>query len=554
MSVAVLDVVTLYAEQVCSGDVVACRYQRLACERHLRDLERSDIWFDTQAADKAIRFSGFLKHYKGMWAGRHFEPEAWQAFIKGSVFGWKRADGRRRFRYVYIEVPRKNGKTYQAADVALQCLTVDHEQGAEVYCTATKKDQAKLVFTDCREIAKRTKVLARRIKRFHSSLTVPKTSSVLLPLGKDSNTHDGFNPHVGIVDEFHAWKDWSLFNVVKDGMGSRVQPLMYIITTAGDNIDGPCYETHEYVVEILEGTRVDDEYFGIIFTLDQDDDWRDPEVWRKANPNLGVSKFDDYLVSEVTRAKENPRWANTVKNKQFNIWTTEAQVWLDWERWNRCPQDIDLNRLRGQPCHIGLDLSTILDLTAAIQVFPPGPYPEHTVLCNFYLPEENLADREKKDRVPYRQWVKDGWLNVTPGEIIDYEFIYADIKRIADTFTLLDVGYDPWNATQVATQLDAAGVKLFQMRQGFQTLSGPSKFLEALVMRGELRHGAHPILSWMARNAVVIQDTNDNIRPDKKAAKKRIDGIVGLIMALGRTMAGDNKDSIYNSRGFIQDD
>lgn len=552
------DPVTAYAEAVVSGKTMVCRYARLACERHLRDLERKEFVFDLAAVELSLGFSRLLKHYKGATAGQYFEPEPWQAFVKGSIFGWKRPDGLRRFRFAYLEVPRKNGKTFMGADAGLQGLFADHESGAEIYSIATKRDQAKIVWEDAKVLASRAPSLARRSKGYMTSLVVPSTASRFLPLSKDTKKMDGLNPHLSIGDEVHAWEDDFLFRQMNDAMGARSQPLFLLITTAGNNVDGICYRLRDHVIAILEGNEgagyVDDEFFGTIYTLDEEDDFRDQEVWGKANPNLGVSKSAGYMASQVKLARQIPSEEFTVKNKQFNIWTAIEKAWLDMERWDECGGSIDPERLVKQPCHLGLDLSSIQDPTSVVALFPPGPYDEWVIVPRIYLPEARLQFREREDRVPYPLWRKQGHLLTTPGDVIDLDFIRRDILALADRHQVIDAGFDPWKAIELATSLESEGLDMIQMRQGHATLGAPTTALEKLVLARALRHGGHPVLRWMANNTAVIRDSNDNIRPDKKASRKRIDAIVATIMALGRALTKTDNPSVYTRRGFIEDD
>ena len=554
----VTDRVTAYAEAVIAGEVLVCTFVRLACERHLRDLERGEFVWDLGAAEIAMKFSRMMVHYKGEAAGQPFDPEPWQDFIKGSLFGWKKQDGTRRFWLVYVEIPRKNGKTYMAADVCLQGLVADNEPSAEVYSIASKMEQARRCFVDAQEIARRVPVLRSRITSYRTSLTVAKTASGFYPLSRDTKTMDGLNVHAAAGDEMHAWTDDMLYNQMVDAMGARRQPFFYGITTAGNNLEGICYKLRDHAISMLEGNEdrgyIDEGMFAYIATLDAGDDWRDEALWAKANPNLGVSKRLDKLREMVQMGVQIPSQEFKVLNKQFNIWTTTDEKWLDMDRWAECGGPIDANRLKNQPCHIGLDLSTNQDLTAAIALFPPGPYPEWVVLPRLYLPMDRLDLREREDRVPYKLWAKQGHLLTTPGDVIDMEFIKRDVLAMASEYAVLDVGFDPYRAVEISSYLLGEGLDMVEMRQGHATLGAPTLALERLVLECALRHGGHPVLRWMAANTKVIRDSNDNIRPDKKASRKRIDGIVGLVMALGRALVKIDNESVYSKRGFITDE
>ena len=359
-----------------------------------------------------------------------------------------------------------------------------------------------------------------------------------MPLSKDTKSLDGINPSLGIGDEVHAWEDDDLFNQIDDALGARAQPLFLLVTTAGKNMDGICYRLRDHLIAILEGDHnrsyIDDEFFGVIYTLDEADDWRDDTVWKKANPNLGVSKNWDYLRRKVSQAIQIPSLEFTVKNKQFDIWTAGKTKWLDMERWDSCSGKIDLKRLSGCSCHLGIDLSTNQDLTAVVALFPPGPYDEWTILPRLYLPEDCLDLRQREDRRPYKYWKKQGYLLTTPGDSIDLQFIKRDILTLSEEYQVIDAGFDPWKATEIASALIDEGFDMVQMRQGHATLGSPTLTFENYVLKKMFRHAGHPVLRWMAGNATVIFDSNGNIRPDKTNAKKRIDGIVATIMALGR--------------------
>ena len=494
---------------------------------------------------------------RGEFAGEPFEPEPWQVFIIGSLFGWKvRKTGRRRYRDAHIEIPRKNGKTFKAAVVGLYMLIADGESAAEVYSVATKKDQAKLVWKDAKVMARRSASLKKRTKIYHNSITVPGTEGIWEPLASDSDKLDGLNPHCCIYDELHAWKDRALYDVCADAMGARAQPASVTITTAGNDIHGVCFENRKHTVSILEGADdyVDDKWFGYIATVDEDrqDDWENPEVWAMANPNLGVSKSREYMEDQAAKAKAMPSKLNSFLNKQLNIWTTQKERWLRMDRWKDCGGEVDFERLRGAPCFAGLDLSAVSDITANVYVFPSGPYNEPAVFSRFYLPEDYMRERVRRDRVPYDVWARQGFIELTPGDVVDYEFIKADMLHFQEQFAVKQVGYDPWKAAELATWGEANGFEMVLLRQGHATLGNPTVELEKRVLRREIRHGNNPVLNWMAGNTAARRDPNDNIVPDKEHSHEKIDGIVALIMGLKLMMMATDTTSVYEERGLIQ--
>jgi phage terminase large subunit-like protein len=547
--------VTTYAERVVAGDVVVGRLVRLACERHLRDLELGQLrglWFDHEEAERVYRFFRGLKHSKGEWAGESFELADWQMFIVGSAFGWKRADGTRRFRTIYSEVARKNGKTTLVAGAALYATFADGEAGAEGYIAATKRDQARICWDEAMRMVKATPALAKRVRVLEArgNLSNPETASKLEPLARDADSLDGLNPHFAGVDELHAHPTREMVDVLETAVGARRQPLIWYITTAGFNQASVWWEKRSYAVNVVDGTADDDSLFVFIATLDAGDDWRDEAVWPKANPNLGVSVKLDTLREEARKAEAIPGQQNAFRCKRLNQPVEQAERWLDMARWDAC--DAEPQIAPGQACFLGLDLSSTTDITAAVAVFPAddGCY---DVQCHFWMPEVGVREREQRDGAPYRAWMQQGYITATEGDIVDYDVIRETVKVLAETYEITEIPYDPWNATQLATQLGWDGATVVPMSQGYASLSEASKFLESLVITGRLRHGGHPVLRWMAANVAVKQGPNDSIRPVKGGLNTRIDGIVALVMGLGRVIAHmEPHDSVYEARGVFR--
>lgn len=548
--------VTAYAHAVVTGGVVAGRLVRLACERHLRDLETGPargLRFDTEAADRAIMFFGFLKHSKGEWAGQPLQLEPWQCFIVGSLFGWLRADGTRRFRTAYEELARKNGKSTIAAGIGLLLAFFDGEGGAEVYAAATKRDQAKIVWGEGSRMVKASPSLRSRITVLTSNMHILSTNSKFEPLGADNDSTDGLNIHGAVVDELHAHKTRSMVDVLETATGARRQPLVYYITTAGYDRHSVCWEKHDYGIKVLEGIIDDDTYFAFIATIDEGDDWTDPTTWPKANPNLGISVKLDDLVMKCERAKQVPGQQNAFKRLHLDVWTEQAERWLSIEVWNESAGDVDAHELRkqlkGGRCFGGLDLSSKLDLSSFSLFFPPTDEHPAAVLSFSWIPEDNMRERVERDRVPYDQWVDAKFIAATEGNVIDYDYIRSDVGDLAEEFEIVEVGYDPWNATQLAIQLQDDGMTMVPVRQGFQTLSEPSKELEKLVLEKKWRHGGNPVLRWAASNVAVKTDPAGNIKPDKSKSTERIDPVSSLVNALERACRhdGDDGPSIYET-------
>lgn len=537
--------VTVYAREIVDGVRPACKWVRLACERHLRDLDRADIFFDCAAADRACEFIESFRHYKGEWAGQHLRLEAWQKYVVGSIFGWKRKrNGRRRFKYAHIEVPRKNGKTILAAGVANYLLCADGEGGAEIYCAATKKDQAMILWKDCRVLIDKSRDRDFRdafdIKRNPAVIEYPSAEALMKPLGRDQDgdTTDGLNPHGVIADETHAWNAHGFWNVLNSALGARSQPLFLQITTAGHSLESVGRVQHNILCRILTGESGDegDDYFGVIYTLDEGDDHGSPSTWAKANPLYGITLDEHKVKSDWEMANANPAMMREFQVKRLNIWLNQASAWLDSEKWRRCVlPTMKPERLDGLRCYGGLDLSMTRDLSALVWVFPPQDGLERwNLLARYWCPADDIDTRTKRDKVPYRNWAAKGHIIPTPGEVVDHEFIRAAILADCQRYDVRAVGYDRTYSLQIVKPLMDEGVNMLSFSQGIMTISPYAKELEKLVIEGtRLNHFDHPVLNWNAGNAVVKMDPNGNIKPDKSKAEERMDGIVAAIMGLG---------------------
>lgn len=544
-----------YIDDVTSGRIVTGRWVRLAVERHLRDLETGHergLWFDEKAAGKAIRFFGFLKHSKGEWAGQTISLEPWQQFILWVIFGWKRADGLRRFRTAYQEIARKNGKSTLASGIGLYLFDADGEPGAEVYTAATKRDQARITHSEATRMVKGSQLLRKRISIFKDNLNVEATASKFEPLGRDADSMDGLNIHGCIIDELHAHKTRDLWDVLETATGSRRQPLMYAITTAGFNRQSICYEQHDYTRKILERVIDDDTFFGIIFSLDDGDDWEDERNWPKANPNLGVSVKLDDLRRKAEKARQMPAALNAFLRLHMNQWTQSETKWIDPDRWASCGEAVDADGLRGRICYGGLDLSSTIDISALVLVFPPQAAGDRfQVMARFWVPEESVHERSRRDRVPYEAWLREGYIQATPGNVIDYDFIVAEVQDLAGRYDLREIAFDRWGATQLSHTLIDEGFTVVPFGQGFASMSSPMRELERLITGGELAHGNNPVLRWMADNLVARQDPAGNIKPDKERSIEKIDGMVALIMGLDRAIRNEGpENSVYEERGL----
>lgn len=552
-----------YARDVISGKIVACKWVRLACERHIHDLKHAHkrgLYFDVDDAERVLRFIGVLRHSKGKWGRAGGEPiilEAWQQFILWCVFGWKGADGFRRFRTFYEEVARKNGKSTIGAAIGLYLAFADGEPGAEVYSAATKRDQARIVHQEAIRMVRKNLQLKKFIRIYKDNLSLEQSASKYMPLGADSDSTDGLNVHGVIADELHAWKSREMWDVLETATGSREQALIVAITTAGMDRRSVCYEKHEYTRKVLEGWKdgsfEDDTWFGIIFTLDVGDDWRDETVWIKSNPNLGVSKNLDDLQMKAKRAGQMPAALNNFLRRELNVWVQGEVKWMPMDEWRACGGEIPAleftKRLKGMTCYGGLDLGSTSDITAFVLVFLDDDENIY-VLCRFWIPEDNMLIRSRDDGVHYQQWVKEGYIEATPGNVIDYEWIFEQIEQDAELFDIDQIAFDRWGAARVVQVLENKGMKMVQFGQGFASMNPPMKELERLTLAKKIVHGNNPVLTWMADNVVARLDPAGNIKPDKEKSREKIDGMVALIMALDLALRHPEVKSVYEKRGI----
>lgn len=547
-----------YARDVIAGRIAAGRWVRLACERHLRDLESGPargLRWDADAAAHAIEFFRFLRHSKGRWNDAPFTLAPWQAFIVGSLFGWKRADGLRRFRIAFVELPRKNGKTTLAAAIALYLFVCDGEAGAEIYSAATKRDQARLVFDDACALVRRCRDLAKLVKSHAHSLQIPEARSKFEPLGADADTVDGLNPFVAICDEIHAWKTRDLWDVLLTGMGAREQPLALAITTAGDFSDSIYNELHNDAEQILEGVVADDATFGFIACVDADDDWRDPAAWAKANPNLGVSLIESELSEVIRRAERQPSSQNKVKRNRLGIRTSALNAWLRLDQWDRCGSPFDLAELDGRPCWAALDLASVSDLAALCLLFPwdAGERGQTFRLAAWlWCPAEAEDQQSEKLRRRIYPWAQAGYVEMTDGQAIDHGAIEATIGQLRKRFDVRALAFDPFNCESTAQRLAADGLKVAKFHQNLGSYTEASRAFEAAVIGGRLNHGGNPVLRWMASNTVAITNGAGHIMPSRKKSRDKIDGIVAAVMAMGcyLRVPDTEQSSIYETQGF----
>ena len=549
-----LDKAYAYAEAVRSGEIVACRYVILAVERWFDDLENAHargLYFSEEAAAEFFRFSdSYCRHYQGEFAGKVIEYAPWQAFGLANIFGWVREDGTRRFRIVYEDVARKNGKTTKLAAVGSYLAAGDYEPGAKVYCAATKRDQAREVFDSIAMMVKQDATLRQKMKPLrnviHASTNNSPNSSVVL-LSSDYDSMDGLNVHGALVDELHAHKDSGLWDVLESARGARLQPLMWGITTAGKDQNGFCYELRSYVIKVLEGSipaEQCDHIFGIIFTLDEDDDWLDEKNWIKSNPNLGVSVSLSDMREQCQKAKEMPTARVEFMTKRLNVWVYSDATWMNMEKWNACRvesfSEIDCWRdgessLYTLDCYGGIDLASVEDLTSFALDFKVDG--KHVFICRSYLPQLAFDKRIQKGgtlKGLYQRFVDEGFLVITPGEVCDYSYIKRDILASCERFNVKEIGFDRFNSSQLVSDLLFQSVPMVAMGQGVGSINAPMKEMLRIVLAGEVVHN-NSLLSFAMSNLVANVNAAGDIKYDKSKVSEKIDPAVAAIMALGRS-------------------
>jgi phage terminase large subunit-like protein len=563
-----------YIRDIHSGKITACKWVKLSVNRHLKDLRRVGrkdfpYHFDAEYAKPAIDFIQLLEHTKGDFANRALHPEGtniklepWEQFVIWMIEGWRRPDGRRRFSRAYIEVARKNGKTTWGAALANYHFFADRprEEGPEVYFAATKQAQAVLAWGEAERQIRRNLILARKARTYRSKqhVVMPDTAAMMRPLGRDSDTEDGLNPSFALIDEYHAHPDSGLIDVLESGMGARSQPLIMIITTAGTNYVGPCYEEHEHLKRMLEGSIPPvDHYWGIIYTLDEDDDWKNPKVWIKANPNLGVSIQRKHIEERVSLASSSTIKIRDVKTKNLNIWCRSVLGWISAENWQKCGKiKFKEPDLEGRKCYGGLDLSATQDISAFALTFPPENEGEaYKNIYRFYIPEELVADKEDFDKVPYSAWIDEGLIYATPGNVIDYDYIEADIKNMAERFEIVEFCFDPYHAQELVNHLTDAGINMIPIRQSYAMMSPMCGAYEQKVLSVQMAHNNNPVMNWMISCVEMKSDRQGNIMPMKPrrgAGGKRIDGVVANVMSCGRaSLQMSAAGSVYDERGVL---
>ena len=515
-----------YIDDVLSGEIIACKWVKLACERQKNDLKRAKKgWkyiFDEAKAQRICQFVELMPHIKGDWArpvnrnGRLEYPkltlEGWQCFLLTTVFGWVDTQtGLRRFKRVYEEVPRKNAKSTKLSGVALYMMTADGEPGAECYSVATTGDQARIVFNDAKRMAEREQAFCKRfgVEVHAHDLSVESTASLFRPLNAEGSTLDGLNVHFAGVDEFHAHKKRDLYDVIDSATGARSQPLIWMVTTAGSDRTGICYEQRTHLTKVLDQVVEDDSFFGVIYTIDDGDDWADPSIWAKANPNYGVSVLPDDLEAASRKALSMPSAVNNFLTKRLNVWVNSHTAWMDMRKWDACAdRNLTIDQVAHLPCFVALDLASKVDVAAKIKLFVDVEKGEYYVFGDYYLPERAV---EESNNSQYSGWQRQGFLSVTDGEVTDYDAIEMDVENDYANYDVIEVPFDPFQATQMAGHLIDKGLTMVEVRPTVLNFSEPMKQLEALVLQGKLKHDGNPVLTWMISNVVAQLDAKDNI-------------------------------------------
>ena len=517
----------------------------------------SDSYYDKSAADYAVAFVEALSHTKGTWAGKPFELIDWQEQIIRDIFGTLKPNGYRQFNTAYVEIPKKMGKSELAAAIALLLTCGDFEERAEVYGCAADRNQASIVFNVAADMVRMCPALDKRVKILDATkrLIYQKTNSTYQVLSADVGNKHGFNTHGVVFDELHTQPNRKLYDVMTKGSGdARMQPLYFLITTAGDNQNSICWEVHQKALDILDGRKSDPTFYPVIYGAAQEDDWTDPKVWKKANPSLGITVSMDKVKAAFESARQNPAEENSFRQLRLNQWVKQAVRWIPMDKWDACAFAVDPEALQGRVCYGGLDLSSSTDITAFVLVFPPlDEDDKYIVLPFFWIPEENIDLRVRRDHVNYDVWKKQGHLQTTEGNVVHYGYIEKFIEQLGEKYNIREIAFDRWGAVQMVQNLEGMGFTVVPFGQGFKDMSPPTKELMKLTLEQKLAHGGHPVLRWMMDNIYIRTDPAGNIKTDKEKSTEKIDGAVATIMALDRAIRCGNvtSESVYDTRGLL---
>lgn len=515
-----------------------------------------DSHYDKGAADYAVAFIEALCHTKGTWAGKPFELIDWQEQIIRDLFGILKPNGYRQFNTAYVEIPKKQGKSELAAAVAILLTCGDGEERAEVYGCAADRQQASIVFDVAADMVSMCPALAKRVKiqKSMKRMIYLPTNSFYQVLSAEAYSKHGFNIHGVIFDELHTQPDRKLYDVMTKGSGdARMQPMYFNITTAGTDTNSICYEIHQKAKDIIAGRKIDTTFYPVIYGADEDEDWTSPEVWKKANPSLGITVGMDKVEVACESARQNPGEENAFRQLRLNQWVKQSVRWMPMEKWDECSFAVRPEDLEGRVCYGGLDLSSTTDITAFVLVFPPEDEEDkYYILPYFWIPEETMELRVKRDHVPYDIWHKQGFLETTEGNVVHYGYIEKFIEVLGEKYNIREIAFDRWGATQMVQNLEGMGFTVVPFGQGYKDMSPPTKELMKLTLEGRIAHGGHKVLRWMMDNVFVRQDPAGNIKMDKEKSTEKIDGAVATVMALDRAIRNEGSDgSVYDDRGII---
>ena len=513
--------------------------------------------YDKAKADRAVRFINCLSHTKGKWAEKPFELMGWQEQIIRDLFGVVKADGNRQFLQAYIEIAKKNGKSELAAAVALYLLFADNEPSAEVYGCACDRQQASIVFDVGIQMVRQTPALNKRSKTIASikRIVYPGQNSFYQVLSAETSTKDGYNISGLIFDEIHNQPNRKLYDVMTKGSGdARTQPLFFVITTAGTDRNSICYELHQKADDLLHGRKFDPTLYPVLYGISDDDDWTDERNWYKANPSLGITIDIEKVRNAFNSAKDNPAEENIFRQLRLNQWVKQSIRWMPMHVWDECNFEVNPKSLEGRECYGGLDLSSTTDITAFVLIFPPRTEEEkYVILPYFWLPEDNIDLRVRRDHVPYDVWEKQGFLKTTHGNVVHYGFIENFIEELGTKYNIKEIAFDRWGAVQMVQNLEGMGFTVVPFGQGYKDMSPPTKELMKLTLEKKIAHGGHPVLRWMLDNVFIKTDPAGNLKPDKEKSTEKIDGAVATIMALDRAIRNINNTSgsVYDERGIL---
>ena len=513
--------------------------------------------FDERKAQRVVRFIEALRHTKGEFHGQPFHLLPWQEKIIRDVFGTVRDDdpSMRQYTTAYIEIPKKNGKSELGAATALNMLINDDEWKAEVYSCASDRQQAAIVFDVAVDMVRQSPALMKRVKIVPSTrrMIYQPTGSIYQVLSSEVATKHGLNVSACIFDELHTQPTRALYDVMTQGSGdARRQPLWFFLTTAGTDRNSICWEVHQKALDILEGRKNDPRFYPVLFGLPDEADWTSEENWYRANPSLDHTITIDKVRDAFRKAQETPADENQFRQLRLNQWVKQSVRWMPMDKWDECGGVVDPYALEGRACYAGLDLSSTSDLTALVLVFPPTSEDEpYIALPFFWLPEETLSLRVRRDHVPYDQWARRGFIQTTEGNVVHYGFIERFICELGERYNIREIAHDRWNATMMVQTLEDDGFTMVPFGQGFKDMSPPTKELMRIVLEHKLCHGGHPVLRWNMDNAFVRTDPAGNLKLDKEKSTEKVDGAVALVMALDRAMKNQGGDSVYNHRGLL---